>query len=219
LDIVFRSANHDTPLWVDPNRWAFRYNRAGEGPTQYFSLHPLGCLAEYLRAQGLRTEAELTQRFVRVWAVKIDLRHSGKLDLTNAQAFGLRPYDLVSDDHGPCQDWASGVRTDPSTPKTWLVPSAALPGTENVIVFGPRVMSPFSIAPQDPALDTPATTIGDFSSLPTFLLSHVRFKGQRHLGYEASLRGQHYLFRDPPHYPVQTWRGPSDRAARGPRIT
>ena len=47
--IGYRAATYHTPLWVEPNVNAGRFNRASEGPVQYFCEHPLGPLAEAVR--------------------------------------------------------------------------------------------------------------------------------------------------------------------------
>lgn len=200
--IGFRFANYDTPLWVNPNRWGHRYNQPDEAPTQYLTLHPLGCVAEYIRGQDLRFEDALLGRLVRIWALKIDLQGAGVLEFDKAEGLGLLPHDLISDDYGPCQDWATQVRANADMPKVWIVPNAALPGTQSAVIFGPRVMSSFHLPPPDPTVDTPATIVGDYSSLPPYLLPDIRFKGQDHAGFDGWAHHTQYEFRDPDHYPV-----------------
>jgi len=202
IRIGFRFANYDTPLWVNPNRWGLRYNQADEAPTQYLSLHPLGCVAEYMRAQDLRDEGALHGLLIRIWAVKVDFEGAGVLDFDRAESLGLTAHDLISDDYEPCQEWATEVRGSADMPVVWIVPNAALPGTENAVILAPRVMSSFHLPPPDPTLDTPATIVGDYSSLPAAIVPLVRFRGQDHAGFEGWAHKGTCEFRDPDHYPI-----------------
>jgi hypothetical protein len=199
--VAFRVANHDTPFWVNPNRSAGRYNAAGDPPTQYLTLHPLGCVAEVLRGQDLRTPERLRERMVRIWAVRIDLGDAERLAFDDAAAHGLDPRDLIADDQRACRRWARGVR-GAGGPSTWIVPNAALPGTENVVVFGERVLAPYHQPPVDAELDVPATIVGDLSLLPEVVLAQTRFRGRPHAGYEAWRRGAPYDYREPVTYPL-----------------
>jgi hypothetical protein len=203
--VGFRSANYDTPLWVNPDRMPYRFNAPEEAPTQYLALHPLGCVAEYLRGNDLQTPESLNERVLRVWALKLEIDGAGVLSFDSADSHGLQAHDLISDDYGPCQDWATAIRKNSDAPNTWIVPSAALPGTENVVIFGPRVMSSFDLQPEDPGIEIPATVVADVAMLhPDYLIPFVRFRGLDHWAFEAWSQGEPYAFLDPPHYPL-TW--------------
>lgn len=198
----YRMANYDTPFWIDPNRSAGRYNRAGgRGATQYLTLHPLGCIAEYLRAHDLLTSGDLAERFVRIWVVEVDLSGAGSLSFDNAGDHGLTVSDLVADDHEACRAWADRVRADPTLPRTWVVPNAALAGTENVVIFGERVLSPFHSPPIDSDADLPATIVGDVSLLPSVVIPQTRFRGQPHVSLEAWEQGIRFDYQEPGSYP------------------
>jgi hypothetical protein len=198
----YRIANYDTPFWVSANRSDGRYNRTGAGEaTQYLTLHPLGCVAEYLRAQHVLGPEELAERFVRVWIVELDLSRAGRLTFDNAAEHGLAASDVVADDRSACQAWADRVRAEPTSPRVWIVPNAALPGTENVVVFGARVMSPFHLPPVDVDVDLPATIVGDISLLPAVVLPQTRFRGQVHAAFEAWKRGEPFDYQEPGRYP------------------
>ena len=200
--MAFRFANYDTPLWVNPNRSGHRFNLPEEAPTQYLSLHPLGCVAEYLRGDDLREPEGTFNRLIRIWAVKVDIESAGVLSFDAADGHGLQAHDLISDDYEPCQAWATGIRQDAGQPRMWLVPSAALPGTDNVVIFGPRVMSPYALTPPDPLIEMPATVIADGSLPPPYLIPDVRYYGDDHGGFEAWTDGVTYVYRDPQQYPL-----------------
>lgn len=197
----YRIANYDTPFWINPNRSSGRYNRAGAEATQYLTLHPLGSVAEYLRAQHLADPEMLAHRSVRAWIIEIDLTGAGVLTFDNAGDHGLAADELVADDHRACQAWADGVRADVTLPHVWVVPNAALAGTENVVVFGGRVLSPFHLPPIDREVDLPATILGDVSSLPPVVIPQTRLRGQKHDGFEAWHRGAVFAYREPGGYP------------------
>jgi hypothetical protein len=199
---AYRIANYDVPFWIDPNRSTGRYNRAPSGrATQYLCLHPLGCVAEYLRAQNLVSPDELSRRLVRIWIVEVDLSAAGSLTFDNADDHGLVAADLVADDHTACRDWADRVGADPAMPRIWTVPNAALAGTENVVIFGGRVMSPFHLPPIDDEVDLPATIVGDVSLLPSVVVPQTRFRGRAHAALDAWTRGEPFEYREPLTYP------------------
>lgn len=191
-DIVFRLANWDTPLWINPNRAPRRYNRSESGPTQYLSLHPLTPWAEWLRASGVRSIAGLREIRGRLWAAKVDLEQALTVDFDNCREFGLDPESLVSDDYEPCQDFAERCRDDPALRTTIIVPSAALPGTRNVVVFGERIAIPFSSKPLD-AVDVPVSIAAEDGAPPDVLLDHVRYFDLPHDELEAWRRGDEFV--------------------------
>lgn len=131
-----------------------------------------------------------------MWALKLDLSTSGVLSFDTAATYGLQASDLVSDDYGPCENFGTRVRADAALPSTWLVPSAALPGSTNVVVFGPRVMSAFDADPIDPTVDVPATIAAERATPPAFLLPHVRRFGAPHDAFEAWNKGDAFDFRE-----------------------
>ena len=192
----FRIANWDTPLRVNQNRTAGRFNEAGSPATQYFCLHPLGPWAEYLRANELREPVDLADYRLRLWAVRLDLAGVTEICFANASDFGLAPEDLISDDHGPCRQLAERLRYDPALPDTIIVPNAALPGTRNVVIFGERTAIPFSLRPRD-AWDIPACTLAERSRPPKGIESVVRFIGDPHPEFKAWTAGLSYQLAEP----------------------
>lgn len=163
-------------------------------------LHPLGPWAEYMRALDLKTAADLGSVRAWVWAIKLPddiVRNAFQLSFATANAMGLAPGALVDDDYRACQDFAEVRRTDATFPKVWRVPSAALPGTENVVVFGPRVAVPYLTVPVDPEIDTPTSVLAGNAVPPTELLSLVRYRGAAHRGYVEWQASRTFEFQEP----------------------
>ena len=76
------------------------------------------------------------------------------------------------------------------------MPSAALPGTRNVVLFGPRVAAPYLTHPVS-TLDVPASITADGARPPTSLRSIVRFAGDRHAALDAWRNGSDFRFVEP----------------------
>lgn len=183
---AFRLANWDTPLWVSPNRRDSRFVVAGGEIVQYWCLHPLSCWAEHLRFHGIRDPLEAKELTSRPWVASLSLPDdTAHLTFDNAASEGIDPDALVDEDWTRCQRWAAARR-----PAAIVVPSAALPGTTNVVIFGKRVRAPYGVAPFDPAVDVPSDPVADISTVVPTLLPHVRWRGEPHGGYEAWMRGE-----------------------------
>lgn len=199
--IGYRCAAWETPCWYDPNPQAGRYNRAGEAPTTYLGLHPLTPWAEYLRAGNARVEADLLNARPPTWAVRIDLDPGEFIELTFDDPGPLAPDDLVSDDWAACQALAAGLRSDedPLAPKAIIAPSAALPGTRNLILLAPRVLSPYLTEPIDRFIDTPgaATAVDGHAPLNLLDMVHRRASGARHPGLAAWEEGEETYLQEP----------------------
>lgn len=182
--VAFRLANWDTPLWISPNRRLGRYAPEG-GIVQFWSLHPLTPWAEYLRAQGISDPAEVKELLVRPWVGEIDLP-SDTVEITfdNAADLGIAPNALIDDNHSACREWVLAT-----SPSALVVPSAALPGTQNLVLFAPRVRVRYGVTPLDPTVDIPCDPVADLSIPVIDLLAHIRWRGTPHAGYEAWLNG------------------------------
>jgi hypothetical protein len=195
--ITFRLANYETPLWSVENFSAGRYNDADSGATQYLSLHPLTPWAELLRNEDRRTrERALLMRYP-LWAVRVQLDGEPfELTFDNVEKFALRPEDLVADDHSPCRALAQAFRR--GGPSAFAAPSAALPGTQNLIVLEPRVLASWSQRPLD-EIDWPASLTSQDGRCPEGLwdLVHYRQAGTRHPALEAWESGQEFVFEEP----------------------
>jgi hypothetical protein len=155
----------------------------------------MGPWAEYLRTNDLRESVDLAEHRLRIWVVQLDLAGAAEIDFANSADFGLKPTDLVGDDHGPCRRMGERLRRDPSGPDTIIVPNAALPGTRNVVIFGERTAIPYSWHPRD-AWDVPACTLAERSRPPEGIESAVRFLGDTHPELEAWAAGRPYQFAD-----------------------
>ena len=174
--VAYRHANYGTPLRTVPSTQPGRYHRGDEPePTQYLCLHPLGPLAELMRAHDLRTAGQVRAVAARTWALRIEL--DGLLELTfeNAREHGLEPGDLVADNPLACRRLAHRVRG--SVPGL-VVPNAALPGTQNVVLFGPRVASPYLVDALGD-VDIPASVTAEGAHPLVSLLDRVRQRGVR----------------------------------------
>jgi RES domain-containing protein len=186
--LAYRISSWDTPLRVNPNRSPGRYNHAEAPATQYLGLHPLTPWAEYLRTNELFDEERLAERRLRIWVLQVDLSAALTIDFNDAPAYGLEPSDLVADDHGPCQRLAERLRLEEGAPSTIIVPSAALPGTRNAVIFGERVRIPYDWSPIDEG-DVPACVIAERSQPPAGIKALVRYRDAEHEGLTAWLSG------------------------------
>lgn len=144
---AYRHAKYDTPLWVNENRNEGRYNRAGQSSTQYLCLHPLGVTAEFLRHLGMGAVDDLVHAQLRVWALQVDLAKVERVNYDNCSSRGLTPEQLVGDDYTFTQRAADVLRD--SGIDGLIAPSAALPGTDILVLFGPRVALPYLSLPVD----------------------------------------------------------------------
>jgi len=195
--IAFRLANYETPLWSVENFSAGRYNDADSGSTQYLSLHPLTPWAELLRNEDRRTrERALPMRYP-LWAVRVQLDDEPfELMFDNAAQFGLSADDLVADDQGPCRALAQAFRR--GGPAVFTAPSAALPGTRNLIVLEPHVLAPWNLHPLD-KIDWPGSLTSQDGRCPEGLwdVVHYRQAGTKHAALEAWERSQEFVFEEP----------------------
>jgi len=180
--VAYRAADWDTPLRAGPSRRNYRFSDASSDATQYWSLHPLGPLAEALRWRNIRDPAFAAALRLRLWAARFDDGGVVRVGFANARDHGIDPADLVSDDYRVCQRWAEAVRT-------WapgvIVPSAALPGADNLVLFGPRVRIPYGVEPIDVQLEVPADPTAEDGHPPEDLLRFVRWTRTAHQGFDA----------------------------------
>jgi RES domain-containing protein len=195
--VTFRLANYETPLWATANLAPGRYNRSGAGPTQYLSLHPMTPWAEILRAEGFRTREQAVLLRYPLWAVKLELADEPQeLTFGNASDFGLSPDDLVADDWAPCQQLADELRSAGSD--AFIAPSAALPGTRNLVILDARVATFYDPAPVGPE-DLPVAMTSQDGRCPEGLWNLVHYAGAQtpHPGYQAWVDGDVFEFEEP----------------------
>jgi RES domain-containing protein len=183
-DVAYRATSYDVPFWVNPNRRDGRWNIAGGEPTQYTTLDAEAPFAEMLRHEDLRTEAEAVHFFSTVWQMQIDsdmIADYRTFEL--ADAAGFDPEALVSDDHEHCQQEAQWLMGHGA--RGVLSPSAALPGSTNLTLFGPRVCVPWGTT-VELASSIPAQRLVT-GRPPSGLTTRVRYYGQPEPLLEAYL--------------------------------
>ena len=195
--VAFRLANYETPLWAVENFSAGRYNAADSGFTQYLSLHPLTPWAELLRNEDRRTRDRAILMRYPLWAIRTQIEDDPfHLTFDNAGDFGLDPWDLVDDDHGPCRALAEAFRS--GGPTAFTAPSAALPGTTNLIVLEPRVLGSWNQVPLDD-IDWPGSMTSQDGRCPEGLWDQVHFRssGTKHSALEAWEQGDTFEYEEP----------------------
>lgn len=195
LQTLYRHAAWDTPWWVNPNRSPGRYHAPGGPPVQYWCTHPLGPAAELLRGQGLHQHEDLTEVRLRLWAARVEIQDLEQVGFDDAAGHGIEPAALVADDHDATQALAQRLR-EQGAPGL-IAPSAALPGTEIVVLFGPKVLFPYLLEPID-VEQVPTGHAAD-SFPPAEVAPAVRHRGEPHAGLEVWQRtGTTEPFLDPP---------------------
>jgi hypothetical protein len=182
-----RYSSFDTPFWVRENSQAGRWHRPGDGPTQYLSLSTDGAWAELIRSEELRTEDEVAMVSVSMWAALLDEGVIANYStFEQAERSGFDPGALVSEDYEQCQ--SEGARLRKEGFSGVIAPSAALPGTLNVTLFGARVMSTWD-RPKLLASSIPAMILTKGAPPPGLLL-RVRRLGTPHGGLVEHLANQ-----------------------------
>jgi RES domain-containing protein len=183
--VAYRYSNYDTPFWVRPNTQPGRWHAMGDGPTQYLSETADGAWAELIRAEELRSESDVATVRMPLWHARID--QSYVVDYSTfelADRAGFAPEALVDDDQARCR--VEGRRLRDLGYGGVLAPSAALPGTTNLTLFGPRVSISWTA---DPTLASaiPAAVVTS-GAPPPGLVARVRFHGQGHAGLRQYAR-------------------------------
>jgi RES domain len=127
-----------------------RYNSArAVGPTQYLALHPLGPAAELIRhVLSAPDEDFADQILLNLWAVLVDDEGVEDVSFDTCGRYGITPEELIGPDYGPTQALADQLRASGAT--GLRVPSAALPGADNLILFGPKLSHPYLVLPITP---------------------------------------------------------------------
>jgi RES domain-containing protein len=197
---TFRLAAYETPLWATENFAPGRYNDAGDGATQYLSLHPMTPWAELLRNQNRRTASAALQLRLPLWSIKVELADPPtEIAFADAHAYGLSADDLVSDDQRACRALARQFRGDPNEPRALLVPSAALPGTQNLVLLDPYVAISFLADPVAPE-DLPICMAAEDARCPDGLwdLVHHHGSSRMHTELEAWYDNDSFEFIEPP---------------------
>jgi RES domain-containing protein len=180
--VAYRVTSYDVPLWVNPNRRSGRWNIAGWEPTQYMALDTEAPFAEILRHEDLRTEEAASHFSATEWQLRVDdamLVDYSTFELADAAGFDAQA--LVEDDHERCQAEAQWLVSEGA--RGVLSPSAALPGSTNLTLFGPRVRVPWGSA-AELASSIPAQPLIT-GHPPRGLTARVRYFGQPEALVEA----------------------------------
>jgi RES domain len=192
---VYRVANYRTPVRDIPSADPGRFHDATSPATQYFSSHPLGPSAEIIRHARIERVEQVRMLHRRAWALRLDLADDfPALTFDSAADFDLDPEALISDDYAACQGFADRARSE-----GWpgcIFPSAALPGTENVVIFGERVAIPYRAHPVD-GWEIPASMTVSHGVAPEDLLRLTRRFGQSHPAFDAWRDSEPYEFEEP----------------------
>ncbi|MCU4185796.1 RES family NAD+ phosphorylase [Acidiferrimicrobium sp. IK] len=177
---AYRHAAYDTPWWAAPSSRAGRFHRASDATVQYLALHPLGPAAEVLR-HNVGPEGNPDDVRLNLWAVRVELDGVLTIGFDRCPEYAITPDELVGDDYGPTQRLADTLRNRGAGGVR--VPSAALPGTDNLVLFGPRLLIPYMAEPTDD-IDAPSGHLTDRGRPPGEVASVVRWFGHRHQGLE-----------------------------------
>ena len=143
---AFRHAAYDSPWWAFPSSREGRFHRAGQDTVQYLSLHPLGPAAEMLR-HNVGPDGDPDEVILNLWTAVVDVDDVKRVDFDDCETYGRTADELVGDDYGATQALADAVRAGGAS--AMIVPSAALPGTHNLIVFGVRAAPPIPLGTAD----------------------------------------------------------------------
>jgi hypothetical protein len=93
--------------------------------------------------------------------------------------------EWVADNYAACQDLADTLRAAGHAGA--IVPSAALPGTQNIVLFGGRVAAPYEQLDVRP-FELRASITGEHGAALAALVRLVRFRGTPHPGAGFAFR-------------------------------
>lgn len=191
---VFRHAAYDTPWWANPSSRSGRFNRARQDITQYLCLHPLGPAAEMLR-HNVGPAGNPHDVILNLWTATVELDDVARVDFDDSAGYGCTPDELVGDDYASTQSLADRIRA--SGVRAMVVPSAALPGTHNLILFGERVLHPYLWQPLAPE-EVPTGHLADGARVAAELPRYVRWFGSEHGALEQWKTTGRYELRQVP---------------------
>jgi RES domain-containing protein len=174
--VAFRATTYDTPLWVSPNTRPGRWSRPeDETIAQYCSLDVASAVAEMVRSEGLREIEQAREMRVDIWELRVDegaIVDYSTADLADRQGFSWA--SLVDDDWEDCVQ--EGLRIQGEGGRGVIAPSAALPGSLALNLFGPRTEIAWEAEPRL-SIQIPARQI--LRSAPgSDLVGDTRFFGE-----------------------------------------
>ncbi|MGK2936608.1 MAG: RES family NAD+ phosphorylase [Solirubrobacteraceae bacterium] len=197
--VAYRAADYETPLWSFPNLSSGRFNVADAEPaTQYLSLHPMTPWAELIRNLDLRDPDEALGLRNPTWALNLKLEKA-PLEITfdSVSSFGVDPAELVADDYSATRRLAGALYRDDVS--SFTAPSAALPGTTNLVILRPAVLVDYHVEPVDPEYELPTSLVARDGRCPADLWDHVHYKGTGglHAAFAAWKTGDDFAFEQP----------------------
>ena len=173
-----------------PSQEDGRWHRLGQGYAQYYSLAPQGAWSEFIRYESIRSAARATQQQRNLWLAFVDETDIADLSTFDKwRACGLDPRVAVGE-HRHCQSLADELLS--AGYRGVLSPSAALPFTVNLTVFGERyekVLRSEWEAWRNPDRNTwtPVSLVVSGAAPPSDLIPETCYRAQRHLGYRTWL--------------------------------
>lgn len=192
--IGYRHAAYDSPWWPYPSSRDGRFHRAGVDTVQYLSLHPLGPAAEILR-HNVGPVGDPDEVRLNLWSVAVDVDDVLAVSFDNCAGHGITADELVGDAYTPTQGLADRCRA--AGARGLLVPSAALPGTDNVVLFGVRLLHPYLWEPLSPE-EVPTGHLTDDARPAAEIRDLVRWIGEPHPALEQwRLAGTYERLHDP----------------------
>ena len=192
--VAYRHAAYDSPWWAYPSSREGRFHRAGIDTVQYLALHPLAPAAEMLR-HNLGPTGNADDALLNLWAAAVDLEDIVVISFNDCASHGITADELVGDDYTPTQVLADRARTAGS--QGLIVPSAALPGTESLVLFGTRLLYPYFWSPISPE-EIPTGHLTDGARPAAELRGLVRWFGDPHSALEQwKLTGSYERLEDP----------------------
>lgn len=130
-----------------------------------------------------------------LWTAVIDMDGVVRIDFDDCERYGLTADELVGDDYTATQALADAVRAGGAS--AMIVPSASLPGTSNLVVFGIRLLCPFLWEPLMPE-EIPTGHLSDGARAAAEVVGHVRWFGASHAALQQwKSSGTYALFDDP----------------------
>ena len=191
---AYRHAAYDSPWWAFPSPREGRFHRAGQDTMQYLSLHPLGPAAEVLR-HNVGPDGDPEDVILNLWTATVDIEDVQQVDFDDCATYGRTVDELVGDDYRATQALADAVRANGAS--AMIVPSAALPGTHNLIMFGVRLLHPFLWEPLMPE-EIPTGHLTDGARPAAEIAGYIRWFGAPHPAVEQwKATGTYDLFDDP----------------------
>lgn len=146
--LFFRQVSpRHSPLWHKPlpiepqQQEAQRYNRQGIDYVQYFASSPRAAWAEHVRHEGIKDPVDLEavrRAIYAAWITEVEIADLSGLEIAEGLEAGLSNA-LVGDDEASLERaraLADDLRL--SGYRGLLAPSAALPGSSTLALFGPR---------------------------------------------------------------------------------